>query len=92
MGFSEEAICAAIVSAISPGIPLQSYLESKPNLTLASLVQVMQSHFREKDSTSTLTELSNACQTNIETCLEFVMRLMSLRKKVLSLASEDQPG
>ena len=72
-----------------PGIPLRSYLESKSNLTLESLVQIMRSHFREKDSTSTLTELSNAYQTNVETCLEFVMRLMSLRQKVLSLASEE---
>ena len=89
MGFSEEATCAAIPPEISPGIPLRSYLKSKPNLTLASLVQVMRSHFREKDSTSTLAELSNACQTNIETCLEFVVRLMALRQKVLSLVNEE---
>ena len=42
----------------------------------------MRSHFSEKDSFSTLTEMSNSVQ------YDFVMKVMSKRGKVLILAKE----
>ena len=88
-GHSEEVICCAVINAITPGSHLRTYLESKQSLTLSSLIEVMRSHFREKDSTSIFSELSNAVQAANETCQDFVIRSMCLREKVISLSAEE---
>ena len=49
----------------------------------------MRSHFREKDSTSIFSELSNAVQAANETCQDFVIRSMCLREKVISLSAKE---
>ena len=85
-GYSNENVCAAVVKAISPGNNLRTYLESKPNLNLDSLLNVLRSHFKEKDSSAVFTELGNAVQQAAETTLEFVIRLMCMRQKVLDLS------
>ena len=58
--FSEAEICAGVIKAIAPGNFLRSYLESKYFLTVDSFIQTMRSHFREKDSSSSFTEMSSA--------------------------------
>ena len=88
-GYSGECICAAVVKAISPGNNLRTYLESKPDLTLVTLLDILRSHFKEKDSASVFTELGNAVQISTENSLEFVIRLMCLRQKVFDLAREE---
>ena len=49
----------------------------------------MSSHFKEKDSSSTFTEMSNAVQSSTESPHDFVVRLLSMREKVLILAKEE---
>ena len=83
MRYSEEMICSSVIKAITPGSYLRTYLESKHSLTLSSLIEVMRSHFREKDSTSIFSELSNAVQAANESCLDFIIRVMCLREKVI---------
>ena len=61
-----------MLRAISPANNLRTYLESKRNLDITSLLEVMRSHYHEKDSSSVFTELSNAVQDINESCLEFV--------------------
>ena len=89
MGYSDERICGAVIKAITPGSHLRTYLESKRTVTLPSLIEVMRSHFREKDSTSIFSELSNAVQAANESCLDFIIRVMCLREKVVSLSVEE---
>ena len=89
LGYADELICAAVLRAISPGNNLRTYLECKKNLTVNSLLDIMRSHFREKDSTTVFTELSNAAQDLTENCLDFVLRMMCLRQKVLDLGEEE---
>ena len=49
----------------------------------------MRSHFREKDSSSTFTEMSNAAQSSTESPHDFVVSLLSMREKVLIMAKEE---
>ena len=88
-GFSEAEICAGVIKVIAPGNFLRSYLESKSFLTVDSLIQIMRSHFRKKDPLSTFTEMSNAVQSSIESPLDFVVCLLSMRENVLLLAKEE---
>ena len=89
LGYSQEIVCAAVLKAISPGNNLRTYLESKVDLTITSLIEIMRSHFHEKDSTSVFTELSNASQDVNESCQDFVIRMMCLRQKVFVLGVEE---
>ena len=89
LGYADEVVCAAVLRAISPGNNLRTYLESKIDLNVTSLLDIMRSHFRERDSTSVFTELSNAAQGVSESCLDFVIRSMCLLQKVLALGLEE---
>ena len=88
-GFSEAEVCAGVIKAIAPENILRSYLESMSFLTVDSLIQIMRSHFREKDSSSTFAEMSNAVQSSAESSHNFVARLLSMRENILILAKEE---
>ena len=73
-GFSEAEIFACVIKAIAPGNFLRPYLESKSFLTVDPLIQIMRCHFKEKDSSSTFTEMSNTVQSSTESPHDFVVR------------------
>ena len=89
MGYSDPVICAAVLRAISPGNNLRTYLESKHDLSVDFLLEVMRSHFHEKDSSTVFAELGNSVQGLNEYCLEFVVRMLVLRQKVLDLGERE---
>ena len=89
MNYHEQMICAAVIKAISPSNHLRTYLESTPDLTLKNILEILRSHFKEKDSASVFTEFQNAAQSVNETSLEFILRLMCMRQKVLTLSNEE---
>ena len=88
-GYSDDEICAGVFTLIAPGNHLRSYLESRSSLNVSSIIQIMRSHFSEKGSSSTLTEMSNSVQSINESMYEFVVKLISKREKVLILAKEE---
>ena len=89
-GYSSKEVCAAVIRAIKPGNSLRDYLESKSNITEAALIQILRSHFKEKDSISVFHELSNCVQLVGESEHEFCLRAMSLREKVSRLSEEEE--
>lgn len=86
-GYSEAEIVEAVIRAISPGLKLRSYLEGKEDLTLTSLRQVLKAHYAETDATVLYQQLTKATQGANETPLEFLIRVLDLRQKIL-FASE----
>ena len=62
--FCEAEICTRVIKAIAPGHFLRLYLELKSFVTVDSLIQIMRGHFKEKNLSSTFTELSNAVQSS----------------------------
>ena len=87
--YPDHVICAAIIKAISPGKNIRSYLESMPELSLKDVMEFLKSHFQEKDSSQYFTDLQNATQESDESMNEFVVRLMCLRQKILSLSKQE---
>lgn len=83
-GFKYEEIRSGIIKAIKSGCSLRRYFESRPNISEEKLLQILQSHFDIKDSTSLFTELANAAQEPAETELNFVLRAMDLRNKIVT--------
>ena len=64
-------------------------MEGRPGLTYANLSKILRAHFHEKDATSLFTLLGTAKQNSSESAQEFVMRLMTLRQKILFVSRED---
>ena len=89
MGFSEEKICAAVIKAISPSNHLRTYFESIPNLNLPAVQEILRSHFRKKDSAAVFTDLAVAKQLGTESCMDFVLRIVCVRKSLLCLPRKD---
>ena len=89
-GYSGAIVCDAVIKAISPSNNLRTYLESKNIVSVDYLLEILKSHFKEKDSNSVLIELSNAVQDLSESVLDFVLRLMCLREKALTLSKEEK--
>ena len=49
-GYKEEEVIEAVINAVNPGLRLRTYLEGKPDLTLANVCKILRSHYQEKES------------------------------------------
>ena len=87
-GYSKVEICEEVVRAVSPDLQLRSFLEGKADLTLQNLRRILRAHFREQDHTTLFNALCNSSQQSIESPLDFVIRLMNLRQKILFVLKE----
>ena len=85
--YKEDDICIAIRNAVTPGSHLRTYLDSKSDMSLESMVSFIRSAMKEKSSTELFQDLNNAAQTDSEDAQQFVLRAMELRQKVV-MASE----
>lgn len=86
-GYDEGEVVEAVIQAIAPGTKLKSYLESRVDLTLQGLRQILRTHYIEKDATELYHSLTRAVQEPKETPIQFVVRAMDLRQQIV-LASE----
>ena len=89
LGHSEQTICNAILTAIAPTNNLRTFFEMRPRLMIKSMLSKLKNLYKEKDSTTTLIELSKAAQSSSETCLAYGTRLINLRDKVVLLAESE---
>jgi hypothetical protein len=87
--YKEEQILAGVMNAIAAGSNLKGYLETKENLTVESLLNILGSHFHEKDSSAAFTELATASQGKDQTAYDFCMSVLILRQSVLTLSREE---
>lgn len=91
-GYPETEILEAIIKAIQPGSNLREFIESKSDLTLSNLKQILRAHYKEKNATELYHELSNLTQCPKEDPTEFLMRALGLRQKVLFASTEKSAG
>ena len=47
-GYKEKEVIEAVIKAINPALRLRSYLEGKPDLTLAKVRRILRSHYQER--------------------------------------------
>ena len=81
-GYTQNKIVDSIVQAIAPGMYLRSYLIGLKDLTLPRQRKILRSH-REKDATSSYEDLITMCQGPKESPLNFLIRALDTRQKVL---------
>lgn len=87
-GYPEGEVIEAIIRAICPGMPLRSYLESTPDLTLSILRQILRSHYRERNATDLHQQLASLTQSPGENPQTFLMKALELRQKILFASKE----
>lgn len=81
-----------MIQAIVPDVKLKSYLESRPELSLNSLRQVLKTHFIEKDATELYHALTCAVQEPKKKPVQFLIRTMDHRQKELSASDRAKVG
>ncbi|XP_038051542.1 uncharacterized protein LOC119724523 [Patiria miniata] len=81
--YKEVEIVEAVIRSISPGMRLRSYLESTEGLTLPTLREILEAHYREGNATEIYQELSSASQGSTESAHDFLVRTLDLRQKIL---------
>ena len=82
-GYSEQEIVSGVIRSMHSSLRLKSILEMKKDLTLPTLLKYLQHHFEEKSSTDLCAQLTNATQTPNETPVEYVLRCIELREKLM---------
>ena len=86
--YTKDEIKEAVIKAINPALSLESYLEGKPDLTLAKLRRIMRSHYQEKTATELYHQLSSTVQPPKKKPQEFFIRLLDLKQKILFPSQE----
>ncbi len=71
---------------------MRSYLESRTDLTLPVLKQIIRAHFIEKDATELYHSFTRAIQEPKETPIQFLFRAMDFRQRILSASENVKTG
>lgn len=82
----------AVIQAIVPGTKLKHYLETRVDLILQSLRQILQTHYIEKDTTELYHSLIRAVQESRDTPIQFLVQVMDLRQQILSASERAESG
>ena len=87
-GYEESEVIENGIRAISPGMPLRSYLESTPDFELSKIKAILRSHFREGNATDLYQKLASLTQLAKEDAQSFLMRALKLRQKIIFASKE----
>lgn len=91
-GYDEGEVVEAVIQAIVTGTKLKSYLESRDDLTLQALRQILRTHYIEKDATELYHSLTRAVQEPRETPIQFLVRAMDLRQQIIFASERVESG
>ena len=89
-GYSENEVLYAVINAISPGLSIRSYLEGSGQLLLSCLCKIIRSHYKEGSATEIYQQLLVMTQDPKEDAMNFLIRLMDTRQKILFACKEDE--
>lgn len=91
-GYDEGEVVETVIQAIAPGTKLKSYLESRVDLSLQALRQILRTHYIEKDATDLYHSLTRAVQDSKETPIQFLVRAMDLRQQIVFASERVKSG
>nr|KAG5700400.1 hypothetical protein BaRGS_010313 [Batillaria attramentaria] len=80
-GYPEHEIMDAVITAVSPELPLRRVLEAS-RLDLEGMKRLIVQFFREPSPAELFTQLTQGTQQSGESAAEFVMRMMDLRQRI----------
>ena len=86
--YEDSEIIDAVIRGISADLPLRSYLESTPGLTLPQLRSILRVHYNELDSQELYKDLTTLVQRSKQNANHFLMHALEIRQK-LTFASQE---
>ena len=89
-GYSENEVVHAVINAISPGLSIRRYLEGSGQLQLSHLCKIIHSHYKEGSATEIYQQLLVMTQDPKEDAINFLLRLMDTRQKILFACKEEE--
>ena len=89
-GYSGKEIVNAIINAISPGLRIRSYLEGSGSISLPRLRKILRSHYKGGSATDLYQQLLTMSQYQNEDSVNFFIRAMDCRQKILFAAERKQ--
>ncbi len=89
-GYIEQNIIAAVIRAISSeNDDLRTLFELQDEPELELMLKMLEPIMKQKDSATYFSDLCNAVQTGSQNCLDFVVGLLSLKKKILVRSQQE---
>ena len=83
LGYTEGEIVDAVISAVSSKSYLRVLLETKPDLSVTELTNLLKAHLSSGSASDLYHSLGVMAQASDETAQNFVTKAMELRQKVL---------
>ena len=89
-GYSDHEIMVAVKKAIVPSSTLRSYIDSKPDLQLKDILAFLRDFYAEKTAAEWYTELTNCAQKIDEKPLEYILRTLETRQRVIAASNAEE--
>jgi hypothetical protein len=80
----------AVKRAIAPSSTLRSYIDSKPTLQLKDILAFLRDFYAEKSAAEWYTELTNCAQKIDEKPLEYILRALETRQRVIAASNAEE--
>ena len=88
-GYGSKVIMSAVIKAMKAGSSVRRYFEGKVDLTEKKFLEILRSHYNVKDAATLLDEMVNSHQEPSETEMNYVMRVMDLRNKIMLITKDE---
>jgi len=89
LNYSEDEIARAVRKAISTSSFLRTYFDTKSEIKLNQMMDMIRDFYQEKPAAEQFADLGKLCQLPQEKATEFLLRGFELSQKVLAAASAE---
>ena len=89
-GYNDHEIMVSVKRAIAPSSTLRSYIDSKPTLRLTEVLAFLRDFYAEKSAAEWYTQLANCVQKTEEKPLEFMLRALEIRQRVIAASNAEE--
>ena len=89
LGYTERELIDGVIKSTTAGIRLRTFLESKRDLTLSLLKDILRSYYQEADSKDLLQQLATIKQELDEDPQSFVIRGLEIKQRILLEGEND---
>ena len=89
--YEDSEIIDAVIRGISADLPLRSYLESTPSLTLPQLRSILRVHYNERAPQELYKDLTTLVQQSKEDANQFLIDALEIRQKLMFASQEADP-
>ena len=88
LGYTEDEVFSSVIRNMRIDLRLKSILKMKSNLIVATLMEYLQHHHKEKRSADLCAQLTSITQMLNEGLLNFILTCIKIREKLFLTSKE----